>query len=211
MSMIAVPHWFWLGDASVLKFTFLFWKPHCGTFHIHCNLLSFCLYSTTLIMPLYHVFFFFYHIKEAKQMEAAVDTLLVWAHVEVPLTMQPFAGGKVILVPGLVVYFADTGAFFSMKGTVDASNDNVLLMSSWTTILCKIIIMWIAFRLHISPRCLLKNVLQITYPGWCFFFFLISSTPNAAVRACVLCIWYWALEIILIWKSSSDFSVDVQD
>lgn len=118
-------------------------------------------------------------------MEAAVDTLLVWAHVEVPLTMQPIAGGKVILVPGLVVYFAATGAFFPMKGTVDASNDNVLLMSSWTTILCKIIIMWIAFRLHISPRCLLKNVLQITYPGWCLFFFLISSTPNAAVCACV--------------------------
>lgn len=44
--------------------------------------------------------------------------------------MQPIAGGKVILVPGLVVYFADTGALFSMKGTVDASIDNVLLMSS---------------------------------------------------------------------------------
>lgn len=44
--------------------------------------------------------------------------------------MQPIAGGKVILVPGLVVYFAATGAFFPMKGTVDASNDNVLLMSS---------------------------------------------------------------------------------
>lgn len=138
-------------------------------------------------------------------MEAAVDTLLVWAHVEVPLTMQPIAGGKVILVPGLVVYFADTGAFFPMKGTVDASNDNVLLMSSWTTILCKIIIMWIAFRLHISPRCLLKNVLQITYPGWCLFFFLISSTPNAAVCACV-CVMYMILSTgdysdleILIW------------